>query len=282
VAIVETSIELRSGRFRILSEGTGPLALVLHGFPDHPPTFARVIARLASAGYRVVAPWLRGYAPSPLEGPFDVDRVAADVLELATALGHDRFALVGHDWGAVITYHLCAIAPARVGAALTLAVPHPSAMLRALRGATQLARSWYMLLFQVPGAPYAAAARDFALIDLLWRRWSPGYRLDAEARRALHACLAASMPAPIEYYRAAARRMLRGVPAMPPLSTPVCYVHGADDGCIGTEVSRGQERWFAGPFAQEVIPGAGHFLQLEAPDVVAARADAWLGAHLGA
>lgn len=266
------SITLPGGRFQLLRGGDGPLVIALHGFPDHPPSLIPVAERMIAAGYQVVAPWLRGYAPSTLDGPFDVGRLATDVLELATALGHDRFSLVGHDWGAIITYAVCGAAPERVRAAVTLAVPHPAAFARSLVRSAQLARSWYMLLFQLPGAPALVRARDLALIDRLWRTWSPGLHLDDTARRELHACLAESLPAPVMYYRA----LLRRPPRWRRIATPLLHLHGADDGCIGVAACRDQARWFRGPFATETLPGLGHFLQLEDPAQIAARAIAWL------
>src|SRR5687768_10783627 len=81
------------------------LVIVAHGFPDHPPTFAPVIAGLAARGLDVVAPWMRGYVPSTTAGPFDVDQLGADLLAVARALSAGRPAyLVGHDWGAIATY----------------------------------------------------------------------------------------------------------------------------------------------------------------------------------
>lgn len=286
-ALVTESIDLPGGRFQLLRAGTPahaapwpPLVIVLHGFPDHPPTFAPLLERLVAAGHEVAAPWLRGYAPSTPNGPFGIERIAADVLELATALGRERFSLIGHDWGAVATYAICAIAPDRVRAAVTMAVPHPRAMLGSLLRTAQLARSWYMLLFQLPGAFAAVKAADFALVDLLWRRWSPGYRLDDDQRRALHDCLRASMPAPIEYYRAMAQtRPSRSSPLLQPIATPLLHLQGADDGCVAPSAGRGQQRFFHGPFASEIVPDVGHFMQLEAPDQVAARAIAWLAQH---
>ncbi len=265
-------LEARVGDFHVLRGGEGPLVLVLHGFPDHPPTMVPFLERLIAGGYEVVAPWMRGYAPSTRDGPFHVPRLADDVLGLATALGHEQFSLVGHDWGAIVTYATCLAAPARVRAAVTLAVPHPIAFTRSLVRSGQLARSWYMLLFQLPGAPALARARDLALIDLLWRRWSPGLRLPEETRRRLHDCLAASLPAPIEYYRALVRRPVR----WKRIDTPVAYLHGADDGCIGVAACRDQARWFRGPFREEILLGLGHFLQIEDPGAIAARALAWL------
>jgi pimeloyl-ACP methyl ester carboxylesterase len=96
--IHQESIVLPSGRFALLRAGQGQrLLILLHGFPDHPPSFEPLIALLAAGGYTVVVPWLRGYAPSTLDGPYDIGRIAQDVLELASALGHERFSLVGHE-----------------------------------------------------------------------------------------------------------------------------------------------------------------------------------------
>lgn len=283
----QVSLPTSTGRFELLRAGAGErLVLVLHGFPDHPPSAEGLVAELAAAGYAVAAPWMRGYAPSPVEGPYHAEQLAADVLALADALGHRRFAVVGHDWGAVVACALAALAPGRVRAAVTMAVPHPLAFARALASPGQLARSWYMLAFQLPGAEAAAAAGDFRLVDWLWRRWSPGLRLPREARDALHACLAASWPAPLGYYRAAVRppgealrRVRAGSPLAAPLTVPTLHLHGADDGCIAPSAARGQRRWFAGPFAEEVLDGVGHFLHVEDPRRVAARVVGWLAAH---
>lgn len=228
---------------------------------------------LAAGGYDVVAPWLRGYAPSTLEGPYDIDQIARDALALASALGHEKLTLVGHDWGAIATYVACTMAPHRVAAAVAMSIPHPWTFKRP----QQLAYSAYVPLLAAPGGAELARARDFALVDLLWRRWSPSLTLDTTRRRALHACLSASWPAPARYYRAllwppsAARfgERMR-------ITVPLLHLHGVEDGCVAVQTGRGQERFFDGPFASEVRARAGHFLALEAPEWVAERALQWL------
>ncbi len=290
-AVVDTvRVEVATGSFQALVAGPtdGDLVLVLHGFPDAPPTFAVLIGELAARGYRVVAPWMRGYAPSVTEGPYDVETLAGDVLALADvfARGGNRVHLVGHDWGAAVTYTACALAPARFGAAVTMAVPHPLAFLRAATTTLQVLRSWYMLFFQVPGAERLAAARDFALIDRLWRTWSPGYVLPAALQAELRSCLRASWPAPLLYYRAIFRPWAEAVRRLRPdtgiarrITVPTLYLHGVDDGCITPAASRGSERYFAGPYRAELVSGAGHFLAAEVPDAVATQVAAWLDAH---
>lgn len=269
---------LESGTFHALgtADGERPL-LFLHGFPDHPPTGKPFFAALAERGHRVLAPWLRGYAPSPIDGPFDVDTHVADVIALI-----DRWSpnapvdVVGHDWGAVITYALCNAAPARVARAVTLAIPHPLTFLRQLRTPAQLRASWYMGLFQLPGSERIIRAKNYRLIDRLWRRWSPGFQLDAEQRDELHACLEASKLGPIAYYRALVRTTRADIRrAVQPISTPLLALHGEEDGCVLPPTLDDRKR-FSGPYAREILPGVGHFLHVEAPVEVATRVSTWL------
>ncbi|RMH42511.1 MAG: alpha/beta hydrolase [Deltaproteobacteria bacterium] len=279
-------VDVRGERFAYLAAGpaAAPLVLCLHGFPDHAPSMWPLVVRFASAGYRAVAPWLRGYAPSTLAGPYDADQLAADAIGLADALSAPGapVRIVGHDWGAVATYAALAAAPGRFAAAVALSVPHPLAFFANLRRYPgQLVRSRYMLYFQLPHLPERALERsDGALVDRLWRAWSPGYALPPDSRRALLACLRASSPAPIAYYRALARPLPAAIArarrlAARPIADPVLYLHGADDGCIAPDVAAGQRQWFRGPLRSQVIPDAGHFLPLEATDTVADAALAW-------
>ena len=161
---------------------------------------------------------------------------------------------------------------------MTLAVPHPLTMMRALRTPAQLRRSWYMMLFQLPGASRLVRARGLALVDRLWRTWSPGFRLDATRREDLHACLAASLPAPIEYYRAMRRTRPRETLRLfaKPIATPLLQLHGADDGCILPPRRPDDDARRFVTRKLEILDGAGHFLHLEQPVAVAARIIDWL------
>ncbi|CAN5852631.1 alpha/beta hydrolase [soil metagenome] len=278
MSLSRATFELPVGTVHALVGGdsTAPPLVFLHGFPDHPPTATRFLEQLART-HRVVAPWLRGYAPSPRVGPYDLDTLAADALALIDQVG-GPVDLVGHDWGAVITYAVCSQAATKVRRAVTLAIPHPATFLRSLAYSQQWRKSWYMALFQLPGAGYLAKARDLALIDRLWRAWSPGFALDPAHREELHACLAASLPAPLEYYRAILRPLTtlvdRTRKSEVRITTPLLQLHGADDGCIVPPTDR-DRRWFAHR-ELEVVPDVGHFLHLENPAAIAARVTAWL------
>jgi pimeloyl-ACP methyl ester carboxylesterase len=265
---------LPGGTFHALALGdpAAPPVVWLHGFPDHPPTALPFLARLAEH-HRVIAPWLRGYAPSPLAGPYDVDTLAGDVRALIAAIG-GPVDLIGHDRGAAITYAVCAQAPDLVRRAVTLAVPHPATFVRALARPAQLLRSWFMALFQLPIADRLVRARGLALIDRLWRAWSTELTLDDDRRAALHACLAASLPAPIHYYRDN-RRLYAARWLGRPIATPLYQLHGARDGCVLPPRTPDHAR-FTGPYIYEVVPEVGHFLHLEEPAALAARVTRWL------
>jgi pimeloyl-ACP methyl ester carboxylesterase len=278
-------LEVATGSFQALTAGPdeGLLVLVLHGFPDVPSTSAAMVEALGARGFRVVAPWMRGYSPSTLAGPYDLETLCADVLAWADHLEPGRpIRVVGHDWGAIVIYATCALAPDRVAAAVTMSVPHQLRLLRAMVTSAQALRSWYVAFAQLPGAEKMMARHDFAMIDDLWRRWSPGYRLPPDLREQLHSCMRASWPAPLAYYQALVRpvrpalRRLRATAAVNlPIRVPLLYLHGADDGCIRPAAGRGAARHFVGPYRAQIIDGAGHFLSAERPTEVADQAADW-------
>ncbi|HEX2675051.1 MAG TPA: alpha/beta hydrolase, partial [Polyangiales bacterium] len=267
-------VQLPAGEIAYLEQGdeNAPLVLLAHGFPDYPKTFLPLMARLSAAGYRCVAPYLRGYAPSTLEGPYDRQRVGDDLADLAEALSpNTKAVLIGHDWGAAATYTAVGRWPQRFRRAVTLAVPHVAAFERNLRRSrSQQKRSAYMAFFMLPLVPERVVPRnDFAYVDELWQRWSPNYTRDPDYTRELKECLAASMPAPIGYYRAqrpsAMRLRQARLDARVRIYVPLLHLHGADDGCIAFEMSEGESQYFKGEFHSENLPGLGHFLHLEDP-----------------
>ena len=260
-----------------------PLVILAHGFPDDASTFRAQVPALLAAGFRVAAPALRGYAPSGLarSGRYDIASVGRDLVELAGRLSPDAKArLVGHDWGALAGFAAAALAPARFSHLVTMAVPHPRAIL-ANASPAQLRRSWYMGLFQLPFLAEAALRRDdHALIEALWRDWSPGYRASAAELRSVKQAISGREREVLAYYRALrspralfgeARRLLLARTRVPAL-----HLHGEDDGCVGVECTEGAQRWYEAPYRLQRISGAGHFLQREKPDEVNAALLAFL------
>jgi pimeloyl-ACP methyl ester carboxylesterase len=267
-----------------LTEGEGPLALCLHGFPDSAPTWRHLLPALAEVGYRAVAPWLRGYAPTaiPTDGRYQTGALVRDAVELHEALGGDADAVViGHDWGARAANGAAAFAPERWRRVVTMAVPPPGAVAEAFLSFRQLKRSWYMFFFQSPLAELAVQMDDLAFLDRLWEDWSPGYTDSGDDRAAVKAALAdpANLVAALGYYRATFQPDLQApelaaeeaaTSAVPP--QPHLYLHGVDDGCMGVEIAeRAADHLTVEGSRVELVPGTGHFLHLEAPDVVDAH-----------
>lgn len=276
-------------------EAHRPLALLLHGFPDHHRTWRLQIPALVAAGYRVIAPLLRGYEPrsQPIDDDYHVVRLVEDVLGFIDSLGSLRVHLVGHDWGAVVGYAVAAAAPERLLSLTTVAVPplrrvgaRPQ-LLRLLP--RQLRNSWYVLFFQLRVLSDLALRRDdFALIDRLWRAWSPGWSPPAEEMRLLKRTFRQPgvAEAALRYYRAiadpfsqasaASRELLRAQVRVPTLA-----VTGATDGCLDTRLFEPLIRRedFPAGVSLRRIHGAGHFLHQEKPDEFNALLIAWLRAH---
>ncbi len=275
------SVEAGGERFEALACGPtdGPLALHLHGFPDVPATWAPVMKRVAAAGYRCVAPYMRGYGGSTREGPFHVDRLGEDALALADALSPERQAvLLGHDWGAVATYAALARAPSRFAAAVTVAVPHPGQILPSLlRHPGAAGALWYMAFFQLPRWPERALTEG-RLLEWLWRTWSPGFEPPEGHLEQVRAALREGELTALEYYRALPRSVLRRVPDWEPIGVPTLHLHGRRDGCIAGGLCDWQHRHVHAPQRLEWVD-AGHFAPLEVPARVAELALEWLARH---
>ena len=277
--------------FRHLEQGSGPLVLCLHGFPDHARTFRHLLPALAAAGYRAVAPSMRGYAPTeaPADAPYQSAALGMDVAALLEALSPDEPAFVfGHDWGAIAAYGGALAAPKRIRRLVVSAVPYGPGFAQGLMTSyAQIRRSFYVWFFQLPVAEAAVAADDFAFIRSLWHDWSPGYDLDDGEWEALRDTFAAPgvLEAAIAYYRhtfnpAFQRAELDALQQqifLAPIEVPTMIVHGEDDGCLGVEFLDGMEASFPKGLEKVVVAGAGHFVHLEKPDEVARAVIRFLG-----
>ena len=263
--------------FGYLSCGDGPLALCLHGFPDSAHTWRDLLPALAGAGFRAIAPFMRGYAPTsvPTDGRYQSGVLAQDALALHDALGaDDRAVIIGHDHGAIAAHGAASAAPERWRRVVTLAVPPGDALITSiLTNLDQLKRFWYMFVFQHPFADTIVPAGDLAFVDRLWSEWSPGFD-GAEDLALLKPSLRdpANLTAALGYYRAA----LGGVgldPALDDLQAatghippqPSLYLHGRADGCIGVEVAEMAAAQAPDNLHVAIVDGVGHFLHRERP-----------------
>jgi pimeloyl-ACP methyl ester carboxylesterase len=250
----------------------GPLVVLLHGFPEFWYGWRRQIEPLAAAGLRVAAPDQRGYnlsaKPRGIEA-YALDRLADDVLALAEAVGRRRFAVVGHDWGGVVAWHLAAREPERIERAAVLNAPRPAVMPRYARAhPSQMLRSWYVAWFQVPTLPERLmAANDFASLgDAMTRSSRPGtFTTEDLARYRAAWRQPGALTAMVNWYRA-----VRVRPATPPperVRVPVRVIWGDRDRFLESGLV---EASLAACDRGEAfhLPEATHWVQHEEPERV--------------
>ncbi|MBA3394241.1 MAG: alpha/beta hydrolase [Deltaproteobacteria bacterium] len=252
-------------RFATLEAGSGPLVLLLHGFPDTAHTWDRAIAAFAAAGFRAVAPFMRGYHPTeiPPGGAYDTDTLAQDVVALIEAQTEEPAIVIGHDWGASAAYGAATIAPGRVRLLVTFAIPHP----RSIKPTPRLA--WavrHFVTLRGRGAARRVARDDFAVVDELWQRWSVGWQVPpsetAHVKAAFRA--AGSLDAALGYYRALTLRTPdchRG-----PVTVPTIAFAGEQD-LISPRAFEKARHVFTASYEVVQVPG-GHFMHRQHADHV--------------
>lgn len=274
-------VELVRGqlRFPAIMQGDGEPVLMLHGFPDCHQNWHQQVEALAAAGFCAVAPALRGYAPGCLDSDGDYSLRAAvdDVLAFAEQLG-GRVHLVGHDWGAVVSYLAAARSPELFGSLCALSIPPvrrlPAALLKVPE---QVLLSAYMQFFQLPLVPEWVLRRDdLSGVEWLWQRWSPDWDGGPFLEQAKDVLAQPGvLTAALSWYRhlprfwTAAHREARAW-LMMPVNVPTMVLVGKKDGCMSPRLLDHAlfERDFPAGLQVEQVAGAGHFLHLERPERV--------------
>ncbi|MGH3754287.1 MAG: alpha/beta fold hydrolase [Pseudonocardiaceae bacterium] len=268
-------------RLHVAEAGTGPLVLLLHGFPEFWWSWRHQLPALAAAGHRAVAVDLRGYGDSdkPPRG-YDLWTLSGDVAGLVRALGERQADLVGHDWGGILGWCIAALHPRVVRSVTALSAPHPRAIGQALlRDPAQRSASRYLAGFQVPWLPERSLTRDGAvLVEQFLRggagaQWGASSEFTAVARRYREAMLIpGTAHCALEYYRWAGRsqfrfdgrRLSRAVNRAARVA--VLQVQGGDDPYVLERTARRSARWAGHSYRYEVLPHVGHFVQQEAPE----------------
>jgi pimeloyl-ACP methyl ester carboxylesterase len=276
-------VAANGARFHVAECGPadGPLVLLLHGFPEFWWSWRHQLVALGNAGYRAVAPDLRGYGASdkPPRG-YDAYTLSSDVAGMVRALGARDAFLVGQDWGGVLAWTVATLHARVVRQLAVVSMPHPLRLRQALAADRHQRRaSAYIGYFQIPKAPEARLRKDDgAYVGELMRRWGgPGFpdaETEARCRGAMQVPGAAHCA--LEWYRWAVRSRTRpsGLRFLTLLeqggAVPTLQVHGALDSCLLPGTARGSGAWVNAPYSLQVLPGVGHYPHQEAPEVVSA------------
>lgn len=275
------SLQLTVGDFVFDAVTAGPadgrLVLLLHGFPQTSWSWRHVMAALASAGYRAVAPDQRGYSPRarPEEvSAYRMPHLVGDAVGMLDVLGAQRADVVGHDWGAAVGWQLTGRHPDRVRTLTAVSVPHPLAFVEALRtDDDQRARSQYMKLFQVEGKAEEVLLRGE---NGGLRTFFGGVETSADVDRYL-----ALMQQPgvltkcLNWYRA---QDLADIEGIGPTTVPTLYVWSDGDLALGSVAAQATGSHVSAPYRFEILPGVSHWIPEEAPDELST----WLLEHLAA
>lgn len=262
------TIQANGHTHAFIESGEGPLVIMLHGFPDTPDTWSDLMPAVAAEGFRVVAPYLRGYAPSqiPTEDT-TAETQGRDVLALIEALGSETAIVIGHDWGASAAYSAALLGPEKVSHLITLAIPHPGGIKPTLRLAWDVR---HFITLRLPGAVKRFAANDYAGVDLMCRRWSPTWIHGPEEFESVKNAFSAPgcLDAALGYYRA--------IELIPPkwvrqkITVPTLCFSGIGDPVLGPPDFEKTTHLFTAGFEVCATPG-GHFLHREDPQAILDR-----------
>jgi len=277
-----SSVDANGINFHFVEAGEGPLVLCMHGFPDHAYSFRYLIPDLARAGFRAVAPFMRGYSPTstPKDGRYDAWLLSYDVLALIDALGAREATVVGHDFGGPAALGATILRPDKATRLVTIATSHPA--VAESRDFNYLRGTWHAFYFQMPFAEETVAHDDFAFIEAWWRDASPKWDIPQEILEDVKETFRKPgvLEAAIAYYRQNAKHSLapdlsdptvedtRRVISTSLVTVPTLAMHGTHDRPRRLEVFENMDRYFIGGLKKVVVPGTGHFMHQEKPDEV--------------
>lgn len=264
--------------FAFIDEGRGPSVLLLHGFPDTSYLWRHQIPVLRDAGFRVIAPDLRGFGDSGKPKRIDdyaLRNILSDVAGLLTAVGVPRAHIVGHDWGAAVAWLLAALMPRRVDHLVVLSVGHPSVFQRPTP--EQREKSWYVLLYQFPGVAEELLRRhNFRLYRELMRDEGDVDRYVKDFSKP------GALTAALNWYRANLHPSSELNPPrqLPQIAAPTLGIWSTGDRAMLERQMTDSARFVRGEWRYERIDGASHWIPLDAPNRLNDLLLEFLGSHV--
>jgi len=260
-------------RLHFVTQGEGPLIVLLHGFPEFWYSWRYQIPFLAEHGYTVVAPDLRGYnqTDKPRKG-YDIPTLLRDIEGLVRGLGQQKACIVGHDWGGVLAWSFAMNFPAMTESLIVMNAPHPAAMMREMCTLKQLRKSWYVFAFQIPWLPEYMLGRNNAneigrmLRGAALQKSAFPHDVTAKYQEAMSK--PGAIKAAISYYRQLFWRLPLSFKSYAvQIKAPTLLIWGVQDIALGIELTTGLERW-VNDIQIKRIPDSGHWVQQEQPEKV--------------
>jgi pimeloyl-ACP methyl ester carboxylesterase len=283
--------KIKTAKLHFAFEESGPEGgeriFLVHGWPDSPRTWDKLLPALHGAGYRTVAPYLRGYGASRFNDPLlghnqrrtgQPVAFAQDIVELADRLGMEQFHFIGHDWGARTGHALAALFPERLKSLVTISVPFEPGKAEPPKF-PQARAFWYQwLLCTIPGET-KFREDPVAFGRAQWDAWSPaGWYTEAEFKETADSWEGDDFPEVVLHsYRSRwghaeldseYAELQKRFESTETIGVPTVLIHGELDHCELLETTEGAEKYFTGGYRRDVISGAGHFPQREAPERV--------------
>lgn len=277
-----TNVTSDGQTWRYHEQGSGPVVIFTHGYPDTPESWSDAVNLAVSAGFRAVVPYLRGYHKDTLvtDRSYESEVLGQDILGLMDALEIEKAVLVGHDWGASACYSAAIAAPERVTGLVPIAIPHP-ASLTPSPGLLLQVRHFFAL--KMPWANAASKRSNFAYIDKLYRRWAPNWtdqtQKDAVRRVKEHFADDAVLDAANQYYRDLDLKPDTSGPKPAKISVPTMMVGGSED--FDRSAYDRSLKYFDGDAKVLMMEGAGHWPHREDPALFATEFSAFLGGLSG-